>query len=708
MTTNPRAKRRFRLQQTRPGLVATILERDRLQRFHPGLLLMTILFGALEAVFAIVLQAPTLGAAAGSTFVFTIGLVIAGRQLRQGRADRARAAVAVSLTAFGAVGACLIPDLGAVTAMLPLLSVILVLPYLVRRQLLVVSGAAVASTVAILVLDEAPHLFPPIGGLAGVVFRDSIFVGVVVLVVAAVADFAIDARESLLYLGELNNRRTRETAARLAIVASLRALEVQSTPEATAALITGSMSGQPLVDIAMILEDTDAGLTVLAAAGPDLHPIRVGEVVPTARATYLLERSAGGAWAEMWSDRPSPGLEDELMTRIGVKGQAFAPIVVDGDLVGLIAIATTDAEEALHLMADLPTVSESAALAEKILAPALLARRQLRRKRVETATMIATGGFSPVFQPIVDLASGERVGFEALTRFASGNEPSGTFMDAARIGLGTELETATLAAAVRAGFRLPRDAWLSLNVSATLLGESSALGPLLADQTRPIVLEVTEHEEIVDYEPLHIALAALGANVRIATDDAGAGVANFRHLINLQPQIVKIDASVVRGVDVDLSRQAVIAGLVHFAAVSGALVVAEGVETPAEAESVRRLGVGLGQGYLFGRPAAVENWEVHGSGRAMPATRQPAVASAETIKGRAKTVMAKSPRRSASPRLLPVSSRISELADGAGHRARPRRSPRGTLGIRRDDATTASAFPGPQGRHEGTTSAIPR
>ena len=305
MTSNTRAKRRFRLQQTRPGLVATILERDRLQRFQPGLLLLTLLFGVFEAVFAVILSAPTLGAAAGSTFVFAIGLVIAGRQLRHGRADQARAAVAISLTILGAVGAYLISDLGAVTAMLPLLSVILVLPYLVRRQLVVMGGVAVAATIAILVLDEVPHPFPAIGGVPGIVFRDAIFLGVVVLVVAAVADFAIDARESLLYLGELNDRRTRETAARLAIVASLRALEVQSTPEATAPLITGSMSGQPLIDVALILEDTDSGLTVLAAAGPDLHPIRVGEVVPPDRAAYLLERSAAGAWAEMWSERPS-------------------------------------------------------------------------------------------------------------------------------------------------------------------------------------------------------------------------------------------------------------------------------------------------------------------------------------------------------------------------------------------------------------------
>jgi EAL domain-containing protein (putative c-di-GMP-specific phosphodiesterase class I) len=604
VTTNPAA-----------SPVSALLERDRLQRFYPALVILTLLFGSAEASSGVLLREPTLGAAGASTFLFAIGLIIAGSQLRRGRADRARIAVAISLTLFGALGTFLIAGLGLAMALLPLLSAILVLPYVVRPQLIALSVAALSSTAGILAIGAAPHVFPEIGGDAGRVFEGAIFLGVVALVLAAVADFAIDSRESVLFLGALHDRRTHETAARLGIVASLRALEEQATPEATAALIIGSMSGQPLIDVALLLEDTDAGLVVLAAAGPAEHPIEVGEIVPSVRARYLLARSARGAWAELWSERPVPGFNDELMSRLGIKGQAFAPVVVGDQVVGLIAIATTDAEEALHLVEDLPLVSELAALADKILAPALLARHNLRRERAAMASMIAAGGFSPVFQPVVDLATGVRVGFEALTRFASGDAPSDVFLDAARIGLGVELETATLAVAVRASAGLPANAWLSLNVSAELLGHSNALGPLLAHEVRPLILEVTEHEVIDDYEALHRALGRLGRDVRLATDDAGAGVANFRHLINLRAHMVKIDVAVVRGVDTDVSRQAVIAGLVHFAAVSGALILAEGIETKAEAETVKRLGVRLGQGYLLGRPAPVGHWRVRPAGR---------------------------------------------------------------------------------------------
>ena len=595
---------------TRPGSVAAILERDRLRQFYPGLLALTLMFGFIEAVVAGIVHQPTLAVASVSTFLFAIGVAIAGRELRRGRADRARAVVAISLTLSAAMSALLIPGLGLVAALLPVLSVILVLPYVRRPQLLAVSVAGLASTAVILVLDAGPHVFPEIGGLAGIVFRDVSFMGIIVLVIAAVADFAIEARESLQHLGESTSRRARHTAARFAIVASLRELEVQSTPEATAALITGSLNDQPLVDVALVLEDTDKGLIVLAAAGPPLHPILVGEVVPAARARYLLERSASGAWAEMWSDRPGPGLEDERMTKAGVKGQAFAPISVGGDVVGLISIATTDIDEALHLIADLPTVSESAALAEKILAPELLARQQLRRERAAMAAVIEAGSFWPVFQPVIDLASGKRVGFEALTRFATDESAADTFAHAVRIGLGIELEAETLSRAIRASASLPSDAWLGLNVSANLLGGGGVLPELLAGQPRAIVLEVTEHEVIDEYGPLHVAMRALGPNVRIATDDTGAGVANFRHLMNLRPNFVKVDVGLVRGVNFDVPKQAVIAGLVQFAAVTGALVIAEGIETIAEAETVKRLGVGLGQGYLFGRAATIAELEV--------------------------------------------------------------------------------------------------
>jgi PAS domain S-box-containing protein len=243
-----------------------------------------------------------------------------------------------------------------------------------------------------------------------------------------------------------------------------------------------------------------------------------------------------------------------------------------------------------------------------MLAPAREAqhRRDEAHQRIEAT--IAYGAFRPVFQPIIDLATRRIVGFEALTRFDDESRPDETFAAALDCGLGIELETVTLQAALSSARLLPTGAWLSLNVSPTLVTDAATLGRVLGSSGRPIVLEITEHEAITDYAPLREVVLRLRPDVRLAVDDAGAGVANFNHLVELRPDFLKIDAGLVRGVHEDVGRQAVVAGLVHFAASAGCQVIAEGIETDAELATVRSLGVTLGQGVLLARPAGAETW----------------------------------------------------------------------------------------------------
>lgn len=587
---------------------AAPLERDRLGRFFPALVALSFLSAAVEAISGLVLHEAALTTAGASTCLFGIGLLVAGQRIRAGDAVGARVAVAICITVVGAIGAFLIPGVVDAFALLPIVSVVLVLPHLPRGRLVAVVAAAVASTIGIFVLDQMPHALPAVTGITAIVFDGGMLVGVAILVLLGLADFAMDARDSIRDLRESTNRQLQVTAERLAFVAALRMLHAQANPEATAAAIATALSDLPLVDIAAVFEPTDDGLRVLAAVGHEVHPIHVDDHLLAQRANYLLERSVHGPWAELWADRSGPTFEDERLAQLGLQGQAFAPILACDEVVGLICIATKDRDQAMHLVADLPSVSEAAAVAGAILAPALLARRDLRKASVRIADTIASGGFHPVFQPVIDLETGQTVGYEALTRFAAGDAPDQMFADAAKAGLGAELETATLAAAVRDASLLPPGAWLSLNVSPSLLAECSMIEALLAHRTRPIVLEITEHDIIDDYAPLHAAMGRLGPDVRLAVDDAGAGVANFGHLVELRPDIVKIDAGLVHGVNADVSRQAVIVGLVHFAAMAGSLVLAEGVETEAEHETVKRLGVTLGQGHYFARPARVDQW----------------------------------------------------------------------------------------------------
>jgi EAL domain-containing protein (putative c-di-GMP-specific phosphodiesterase class I) len=285
-----------------------------------------------------------------------------------------------------------------------------------------------------------------------------------------------------------------------------------------------------------------------------------------------------------------------------------APLRWNDAIIGDIGLGTCSPERAVSLGERLPTVEEFAVMVASLLGPALAERDRAATLRRTIAGVLAVRAFHPVFQPIVELASGETVGYEALTRFDSRQRADLGFADAWSVGLGADLELATLEDAVAAARRLPAGLWLNLNVSPRLLADPERLREILCTADRPLVLEITEHEVIEDYAALRTAVGAVGHDIRLAVDDAGAGVANFGHIIELRPDFVKLDISLVRGVNADLGRQAMVAGMRHFARTAGCRLIAEGVETAEEARTLTGFGVELGQGYLLGRPEPVEVW----------------------------------------------------------------------------------------------------
>ena len=116
---------------------------------------------------------------------------------------------------------------------------------------------------------------------------------------------------------------------------------------------------------------------------------------------------------------------------------------------------------------------------------------------------------------------------------------------------------------------------------------------------------MTEHTEIEDYTALTAALDEVRPYTMLAVDDAGAGFASLRHILELDPTFVKLDRSLVQGIDGDPPKQALVAGMRHFARTTHRRLIAEGVETDAEAAMLAALDVRLAQGYLFGRPEAL-------------------------------------------------------------------------------------------------------
>jgi EAL domain-containing protein (putative c-di-GMP-specific phosphodiesterase class I) len=210
------------------------------------------------------------------------------------------------------------------------------------------------------------------------------------------------------------------------------------------------------------------------------------------------------------------------------------------------------------------------------------------------------------FQPIFDLQTGRTVGAESLARFACTPQrsPAEWFAAAAEHGMALQLELAAIAAALAALDDLPPDVYLSFNVSPEV-----ALSPAFASTLRDapmhrLVIELTEADPVDDYRPLLEALRPmrkLGA--RLAIDDTGSGFAGLERIVRLEPDIVKLDRSLIDGIDDDPARRALVAALVMFASEIGAELVAAGIETDAEFDLLRELRVAHGQGYFLARPA---------------------------------------------------------------------------------------------------------
>ena len=231
------------------------------------------------------------------------------------------------------------------------------------------------------------------------------------------------------------------------------------------------------------------------------------------------------------------------------------------------------------------------------------------RKVDRVSRALQPGALRVVFQPIIDLSSWRRRGVEALARFDI--EPSQTpdiwFREAWEVGLGLDLELAAVRAALPALEHLDDDEFLAINLSPQVVTNPDFAAVLPVGTHARLVVEITEHAPVEDYDKLSGAIGkARAAGLRLAIDDAGAGYASLRHILRLAPDIVKLDMSLTRNLQADKRRRALVAALVPFAREIGAIVIAEGIETDAELTTLRAFGAEWGQGFLLGRPGPVD------------------------------------------------------------------------------------------------------
>ena len=379
-------------------------------------------------------------------------------------------------------------------------------------------------------------------------------------------------------------------------------IDASRTVEEIASAACDVITALPGVDTTMALAFGDVEGSVLAITGLLSAVFIQGMPIPSTRVAYLRERGSGGPWFEEWQPGPDSGPMGAAISTTGLLSTVYAPLRSSRGVIGVVGIASHDPATASALIEHLPALATFASTLGALLGPKLEDRRHDAEGHSAIQAVLDASAFTPFFQPIVDLHSGSVVGYEALSRFEDGVPPDIQFAAAVRAGLGAELERATLRAALTAAeVALPSAAFLSLNVSPGII-VSGVLQEVLCGVDRPLVVEITEHVAISDYEALRTALAALGPSVRASVDDAGAGYASFRHILELSPAMVKLDIALVRGLDGDQGRQALLAGMVLFATKRRIQLIAEGIETEAELEVLRSLEIPYGQGYLLGRP----------------------------------------------------------------------------------------------------------
>ena len=231
----------------------------------------------------------------------------------------------------------------------------------------------------------------------------------------------------------------------------------------------------------------------------------------------------------------------------------------------------------------------------------------LNKARVEET--IASGAFAPVFQPIWDFSESKILGFECLTRFSAQpyRPPNEWFADAENVGLGVELEIAAVKAGIEASRPLQEHAYIALNFSPKAVLSPDFAEIFANEDVSKFILEITEHAPLDSHSELMDAIMDLRVRgMKLAVDDAGAGHSGLQRIVELSPDLIKLDMSLTRDLDTKPALRALASALIFFSRETGCRIIAEGIETQEELDTLRLLGVNRGQGYLLGRPVSAE------------------------------------------------------------------------------------------------------
>lgn len=303
-------------------------------------------------------------------------------------------------------------------------------------------------------------------------------------------------------------------------------------------------------------------------------------------------------------------IEVPVLRNKPIRSHLSVPLILsDGYVYGTFCCFSFENSTALDER-DLNMVKAFAVIVAHHLGPKIFEVQDRAQKRSHIEAALTKGEPSIVFQPVYELNRHRLVGAEALARFKSKplRSPDKWFNEAAELGKGLELELQAVANAIREfrSVQETKDLHLAVNASPQTIVDREFVNAIKGASPDRLIIEITEHHHVDDYDKLIQILSPLRAlGIKVAVDDAGAGYASMRHIINLHPDYIKLDVGLTRNIHNDGSRRALAKAFIAFANESESQIIAEGVETSKDIETLRALGAHAAQGFKLGKPMPI-------------------------------------------------------------------------------------------------------
>lgn len=240
--------------------------------------------------------------------------------------------------------------------------------------------------------------------------------------------------------------------------------------------------------------------------------------------------------------------------------------------------------------------------------------KKLMRDKEKLQELILKESIRTLFQPIVDFSEKKIIGYEALTRGPVATEyenPYVLFDAATETELVFELDSLCRKKAFQNAKGIAQGHKLFINCMPSAILDpkftDSSIGFILKElkiEPQNLVIEVTEREAVENYDLFKEAIAHY-ANIglSIAVDDMGSGYSSLESVVELRPHFIKLDMSIVRGIHKNIIKQELIKAMSGLAKKMNSEIIAEGIETEEELNTLKEIGIKLGQGFLFAKPS---------------------------------------------------------------------------------------------------------